>query len=104
MRSKLTITLLSTLLALAPLTASATRTQPVKDPARWYIEDKTPQARFQTSMKEVNAAYQEALVECKKKSSPEKSACLQEARKNFQADMAAAKMTLKGAQSESEFH
>jgi hypothetical protein len=47
-----------------------------KDPDRWFKEDVTAQARYQTSTKEAHAAYQEAL---------------KEANVNLQADLAAAK-------------
>lgn len=62
--------------------------------SRQLMEDKTPQARYQTSRKEANAAYQEALAECKKMQSGERSGCMKEARSNLQNDLAEAKRSL----------
>lgn len=62
--------------------------------ARQLVEDKTPQAQYQTSRKEANAAYQEALVECKKMQGSERSGCMKEARSNLQSDLAEAKRLL----------
>lgn len=61
------------------------------DPARWYQEDTTPRARFQTLKKEAGAAYQEALAECKKVERTTRAACMQEARAIFKQDMTDAK-------------
>ena len=61
------------------------------DPPRWYQEDTTPHARFQTLKKEIGAAYQEALVECKKAERVARAACMQEARAQFEQDMAGAR-------------
>jgi hypothetical protein len=62
-----------------------------KDPDRWFKEDVTAQARYQTSTKEAHAAYQEALKDCRTMKGSERSACLKEANVNLQADLAAAK-------------
>lgn len=64
---------------------------PDADPPRWYVEDVTPQARYLTLKKEIGAAYQEALAECKAMRGAEKNSCLKEARATFNADMANAK-------------
>jgi hypothetical protein len=61
------------------------------DPARWYQEDTTPSARFQTLKKEAGAAYRESLNECKKVERATRTACMQEARTTFEQDMANAK-------------
>lgn len=61
------------------------------DPSRWYQEDATPQARLRTLHKELGAALQEARNACKKVAAAERNACLQEARANYQRDMAQAK-------------
>jgi hypothetical protein len=66
-----------------------------QDPARWTIEDTTPQAHYQTLKKEAGAAYQEALAECKRQYGSEKAGCLREARTNFQVDMENAKKALR---------
>lgn len=65
-----------------------------KDPARWYVEDTTSQAHYQTSVKEARAAYQEALKECRQMKGSERAACLKEASANLQADLAQAKQQL----------
>ena len=64
------------------------------DPARWHQEDATPQARLRTLHKELGAALQEAKNACKKTAAAERNACLQEARANYQRDMAQAKTML----------
>lgn len=62
--------------------------------SRQLIEDKTPQTRYQTSSKEANAAYQEAIAECRRMQGGERSECMKEARSNLQNDLAEAKRTL----------
>lgn len=62
-----------------------------KDPARWYVEDTTSQAHYQTSVKEARAAYQEALKECRQMKGAERAACLKETGANLQADLAQAR-------------
>jgi hypothetical protein len=62
-----------------------------KDPDRWFKEDATAQARYQTSTKEAHAGYREALKECQPMKGSERAACLKEAKANLQADLAAAK-------------
>ena len=64
------------------------------DPARWYQEDMTPRARFQTLQKEAGAAYRESQAECKKVERAMHAACMQEARRNFNQDMSDARRQL----------
>lgn len=66
------------------------------DPARWYHEDATRQAQLRTLHKEIGAALQEAKNACKKVAAAERNACLQEARANYQRDMAQAKTRADG--------
>lgn len=61
------------------------------DPARWYREDATRQARLRTLQKEIGAALQEAQNACKKRPAAERSACMKEARATWQQDMAQAR-------------
>ena len=61
------------------------------DPARWYQEDTTPRARFQTLKKEAGAAYQEALADCKRAERATRATCMREARALFEQDLAAAR-------------
>lgn len=65
--------------------------QETGDPARWYQEDLTPQARFQSSKKEVEAAYKEAVVECKQLAPANRGNCLSDARAQLVHDIEIAK-------------
>jgi hypothetical protein len=73
---------------------SADLSPTAKDPARWYTEDSTAKARSQTAQKEANAAYQQALADCRKMRGAEAKACTKEARDNYRNDMAEAKKML----------
>lgn len=64
------------------------------DPPRWTHEDMTPQARYQTSKKEADAAYRAAVAECKAMSRADRNSCMREARDNHQADLSEAKRRL----------
>jgi hypothetical protein len=66
------------------------------DPARWYREDATSQARMRTLQKEIGAALQEARNACKKAPAAERNGCMQEARAIYQRDMAQAKARVDG--------
>ncbi|WP_313033239.1 hypothetical protein [Massilia alkalitolerans] len=66
------------------------------DPARWYREDATSQARMRTLQKEIGAALQEARNACKKAPAAERNACMQEARAVYQRDMAQARAQVAG--------
>jgi hypothetical protein len=67
------------------------------DPARWYQGDSTQQQRMNVLKKELNAAYAEQTAACKKKSSGKRSACLKEARANYQRDSANARQLIANA-------
>jgi hypothetical protein len=71
--------------------ASAAQNKHGNDPARWYKGDSTQSQRMQVLKKELNAAYAEQTAACKKKSSSKRSACLKEARANYQRDSANAR-------------
>ncbi|AMP01290.1 hypothetical protein ACIPF8_21250 [Collimonas sp. NPDC087041] len=58
-----------------------------KDPPRWKIEDRTPQARFQTMKKENTNAYAQAMNDCRAMRGREAADCRKEARANFDRDM-----------------
>jgi delta 1-pyrroline-5-carboxylate dehydrogenase len=65
-----------------------------RDPARWYQEDTTPRAHFQTSQKEAGAAYKEALDDCKREertARAERAACLRRAATQYDEAMAEAR-------------
>lgn len=72
-------------------TPPATSTSQTGDPARWYQEDLTPQARFQTSKKEAEAAYKEATIECKQLELANRSKCMRDARAQMTHDLESAK-------------
>ncbi|MDB5823380.1 MAG: hypothetical protein JWR21_2084 [Herminiimonas sp.] len=70
-----------------------------RDPARWYQEDTTPRAHFQTSQKEAGAAYKEALADCKQDRSArsERSVCLRRAAMHYDEAMAEARQQARGS-------
>ena len=57
------------------------------DPARWYRDDPTRQARLRTLQKEIGAAYQEAKNACREGAAAGRGACLKEARATYEQDM-----------------
>ena len=61
------------------------------DPARWYQEDLTPQARYQNSKKEADAAYKEAVIECKLLELANRNNCIRDARAQLVQDIESAK-------------
>jgi hypothetical protein len=74
-----------------PMPSAMAQATDDQDPARWQVEDSTPEAKYQTAKKEAGAALQEALAECKKLSKPEQAQCMKEARSRFQAEVTEAK-------------
>ena len=66
------------------------------DPARWYREDATSQAKLRTLHKEIGAALQEAKNACKRLPAAERSACLKQAQAVYQRDMAQAREAAAG--------
>jgi hypothetical protein len=71
-----------------------------RDPARWYQEDTTPRAHFQTSQKEAGAAYKEALADCKREERSERAernGCLRRATMNYNEAMAEARQQARGS-------
>lgn len=57
------------------------------EPARWMKEDRTIQAQLATKKKEIGAALNEALAECKRAQASERGACVKEARATYRNDM-----------------
>ena len=57
------------------------------DPARWYKADRNTAAQLRTLRKEINAAYAEAKIGCKKMAADERSDCMKEARDTYTADL-----------------
>lgn len=91
MKNKIRTILLSlSLVAASSVSALAVAAPPMmdKDPARWYVEDTTPQARAATLRKEAGAALQEAKKECSRSGAGNRSACMKEAMAIYQSDMA----------------
>ncbi len=64
------------------------------DHARWFAEDMTPQARYQTLKKEAYAGQRESLMQCRSMGRGERSDCVREANQNFRTDMANARSVL----------
>jgi len=77
--------------------ASAATNKHGSDPARWYKGDSSQAQRMQVLKKELNAAYAEQTSACKKRKSGKQSACLKEARANFQRDSANARQLVANA-------
>jgi hypothetical protein len=57
------------------------------DPARWYRDDATRQARLHTLQKEIGAAYEEAKNACREGAAAGRGACMKEARATYEQDM-----------------
>jgi hypothetical protein len=57
------------------------------DPARWHRDDPSRQARLRTLQKEIGAAYEEAKNACRSTAAAARSACLKEARANYEQEM-----------------
>ena len=57
------------------------------DPARWYRDDATRQARLRTLQKEIGAAYEEAKHACRETAAAGRGACLKEARESYEQEM-----------------
>jgi hypothetical protein len=58
------------------------------EPARWAKEDGTLQAQLATKRKEIGAALNEALNDCKSAAAAERQACIREARETYRRDIA----------------
>jgi hypothetical protein len=55
---------------------------------RQMVEDMSPRAQAQLARREAQAAYQDAVAECKKMRGNQRAACMKEARSNLQNDLA----------------
>lgn len=72
--------------------ASMTSSEPVTAAEKQQlVQSFTPQARYNLAKREAQAAYGEAVKECKSMSGAERSSCTKEARANLQQDLAYAK-------------
>ena len=67
------------------------------DPARWYVDDASAQARLRTLHKEIGAAFKQAQAECRSLPAADRSACLKEARAIYRDDMANAGQLVENA-------
>ena len=76
----------------------ADRVAQAGDPARWYQEDTTPRARFDTLKKEAGAAHRIAQNACKKTKGVTRMACMQEARNVLGQDIGAARLQAQSPQ------
>jgi hypothetical protein len=64
------------------------------DPARWYQQPATLDARMRNLQKEIGAAYAEAKKACAEQPKAERPACLKDAHTAYDQDMANARDTL----------
>lgn len=71
--------------------AYAARTAEDRAEAQQSKEDVSPQGQYRIAKKEADAAYQEALTNCKKMSKADRTACMKDAKAAHQADLAQAK-------------
>ncbi|NEX60421.1 hypothetical protein [Noviherbaspirillum galbum] len=60
---------------------------------RQLSEDFSPQGQYRIATKEAQAAYQDALKECRQSGS-DRNSCMTEAKRNLQSDLAQAKQNL----------
>lgn len=63
------------------------------DPARWYVPADTPQRKYETQVKEANAALGEALKECRAQQEG-RSACTAQANAQRRRDVEEARSLL----------
>ena len=63
------------------------------DPARWYVPADTPQLKYETQVKEANAALGEALNECRARQEG-RSACMAQANAQRRRDVEEARTLL----------
>jgi hypothetical protein len=59
--------------------------------AKQMTEDFSPQAQYKLAMREAQAAYQDAVTNCKSMKGVDRTSCMKEARSNLQADLSTAK-------------
>lgn len=81
---------MGTMLVSLPL-AYAAGTAEDRVEAQQSREDMSPQGQYKIAKKEADAAYQEALTNCKKMSKADRTACMKDAKAAHQADLAQAK-------------
>ena len=62
------------------------------DPARWSEPDDTPEKKHRTALKEAAAAQAEALKACR--AEPQRKACEEEARRQYQTEVQRARALL----------
>lgn len=84
-------TILPLAIVVAAIPAHAARNSASTAEAKQTTEDTSPQAQYQRSKREAQAAYQEALTSCKKMRGTERNSCMKEAKSNLQGDLAEAK-------------
>ena len=58
------------------------------EPARWLKEDTTEKAQIATKKKEIAAALNESLADCKRMAASERANCVKEARQAYKTDLA----------------
>lgn len=81
-----------------PSAVYAARHTQDKAEAQQSTEDMSPQGQYKIAKKEADAAYRDALADCKKLSKAERTSCAKEAKANHQADLSQAKKALSSGQ------
>ncbi|QDZ27002.1 hypothetical protein [Noviherbaspirillum sp. UKPF54] len=74
-----------------PPAAQAARSTEERAEAQQSREDMSPQGQYKIAKKEADAAYREALTNCKKMGKADRVACMKDAKANYQSDLAQAK-------------
>lgn len=85
------------MLVLPPAVHAARNTQD-KAEAQQSTEDMSPRGQYKIAKKEADAAYRDALADCKKLSKAERTSCAKDAKANYQADLTQAKKALSSGQ------
>lgn len=67
------------------------------DPARWYVPADTPRLKYETQVKEAQAALGEALKECRAEQAG-RASCVAQANAQLRLDMESAQRVLVGQQ------
>jgi hypothetical protein len=84
---KMTLFCLVTAASAALTLPSFAREYDGRDPDRWYREDMTPEAKYQTARKEASAAYRQAMDDCRHLYRAERSACMRDAKINYDTEL-----------------
>jgi hypothetical protein len=89
--SRLTLFLLLACGSLSVSAAQGSDSAMTSAERRQMTEDMSPRAQYNRSVKEAHAAYADAVKECGRMRSGEKTSCMQEAKTNLKNDLASAR-------------